>query len=1088
MATRASMHDELYLLYTVVPSNGCLLQNKEQKLHLFLIDPLADQQEGASSFTLALSVSISFSDPEYGSPFFLDCCGLIRRCLKDLRKSFGFNIGPWNQAYQFDTLPITVEREEDMQPGDLVFISATYNNPKSKKQKHDMTHVEIWLGDGHKTIGARWQKGKVQVFDSYKFEAKAYHSERYIFKSIDTWLMGICRSHCPQHTWKTRAQKFKPSKKSIFVQKQGEDNSSSQRQQQQQEQSASPSDSDSLRLEEEIVADDMARLSMTTVNVGDLDVHQGRLLMKDEECYHSDIDHDIENALDCYDDDTCGVDDDVDDVDEIEQNGNNNNNNSNEPDSTEKARALSPDVTPNDRRWKAETTFKKSPEVPRKNRTPITAQKDPTFFVGGKNGVALVEEALFDLGWKRLTNKYDESYKLKWVECKNQVNYHAFKTGEQLVNRIPNCSLLTNKMGLLTSLQRYDRTTSMVQKKGNRMRYTSYRNFFPETYRIDDPQDRRAFLDTHKPGEIWICKPTGMNQGKGIYLIRDIEAFQRHLEERDERSKRTKRPPAMERIVQRYIADPLLLEGRKFDIRAFMLIANTSPYLVLFHQGYARLCLHQYAQDANDLVAHLTNQFIQKKDSEYNTSKEDTVWSMQKFNDYVNLNYCVPLDLEYDWVYNVLTPKMKQIMLYCFNAVKNKLKCRLGYFDLYGLDFMIDSQMKVNLIEINVNPSLSTNCETLRDVIPGVVRESLYLSLECFEKSRGHRPLLPLDNLHEFEIIFNGSTPKPPPKENRSSSPDTKPTRGSPSLSFARSHSPIFFPRSRSPLLKTPATRKRAEAITAYRSKSERVQTAGKSAAKEHEGNAEKRASTPRLKTPVITEHQTARSSVYQASSAPMMLPSIDKHICSALDPTRSSVDPVKFKLTHHHYVARSGEAPGYYRSARLTTRRSPRELKEAITKTTATSAIAQCILSAFPKQSEVFQARVESLKTGEFPVDGYLRGTTVTEAGGAGRKRQGRLRDTKKLLLQSKPKKIARNELSSSSAPIRPLRRNSPQKSPVGLELCPVHPDGSRKPTKKSPETLEPAADEERVEEISHSSRLTVGDLKDPKRRQSAA
>ena len=86
-----------------------------------------------------------------------------------------------------------------------------------------------------------------------------------------------------------------------------------------------------------------------------------------------------------------------------------------------------------------------------------------------------------------------------------------------------------------------------------------------------------------------------------------------------------------------------------------MLIASTSPYLVLFHQGYARLCLQQYEQDSSNLVAHLTNQFIQKKDVDYQYSKEDTVWSMSKLNDYINLNFCVSLDIEYDWVYNVLT-------------------------------------------------------------------------------------------------------------------------------------------------------------------------------------------------------------------------------------------------------------------------------------------------------------------------------------------------------------------------------------------------------------------------------------------------
>ena len=50
--------------------------------------------------------------------------------MKDLEPDFGFHFGPWNQAYQYDTLPITIEDKKDMKPGDLVFIAATYYNPK----------------------------------------------------------------------------------------------------------------------------------------------------------------------------------------------------------------------------------------------------------------------------------------------------------------------------------------------------------------------------------------------------------------------------------------------------------------------------------------------------------------------------------------------------------------------------------------------------------------------------------------------------------------------------------------------------------------------------------------------------------------------------------------------------------------------------------------------------------------------------------------------------------------------------------------------------------------------------------------------
>lgn len=98
--------------------------------------------------------------PTHHSPLFLDCCGLVRRVLRDLKDDFGFTVGPWNQAYQFDTLPVGLSGPADMKPGDLVFISATYYNQQRKRQRHDMVHVEIWLGQGEKTVGARWQRGR----------------------------------------------------------------------------------------------------------------------------------------------------------------------------------------------------------------------------------------------------------------------------------------------------------------------------------------------------------------------------------------------------------------------------------------------------------------------------------------------------------------------------------------------------------------------------------------------------------------------------------------------------------------------------------------------------------------------------------------------------------------------------------------------------------------------------------------------------------------------------------------------------------------------------------------------------------------
>lgn len=51
--------------------------------------------------------------------------------MRDLQEDFGFRIGPGNQSYMFDTLPKVIENLNDVKPGDLIFISAIYFNPKS---------------------------------------------------------------------------------------------------------------------------------------------------------------------------------------------------------------------------------------------------------------------------------------------------------------------------------------------------------------------------------------------------------------------------------------------------------------------------------------------------------------------------------------------------------------------------------------------------------------------------------------------------------------------------------------------------------------------------------------------------------------------------------------------------------------------------------------------------------------------------------------------------------------------------------------------------------------------------------------------
>lgn len=139
--------------------------------------------------------------PEYNSSLFLDCCGLVRHSFNQLKHEFGFSLGKWNQCYQYDILPEKISFKE-MKPGDLIFYTGIYYPDKNKKQQiHNLVHVEIYLGEGEKTIGSRDSSGVVSIYDTFQFESSNYYNIQYHFKSIDTWLKGIHKSFCKVHRW-----------------------------------------------------------------------------------------------------------------------------------------------------------------------------------------------------------------------------------------------------------------------------------------------------------------------------------------------------------------------------------------------------------------------------------------------------------------------------------------------------------------------------------------------------------------------------------------------------------------------------------------------------------------------------------------------------------------------------------------------------------------------------------------------------------------------------------------------------------------------------------------------------------------------
>lgn len=338
--------------------------------------------------------------------------------------------------------------------------------------------------------------------------------------------------------------------------------------------------------------------------------------------------------------------------------------------------------------------------------TPYTLPEVPAggFYVveGSKSKHEVLRAALNARGWREGKNGPYSSYGFKWTWSENRLRAPSEQC---VVNHFANYTHFSSKRGLLQSL----RASSISEYMDAFVPRTYFSReempLFLEDFRSTVAHCNSSSTGSPQPtidcsgsgndpgdngGSLWIAKPAAGTRGVGIQVFSDAQSLSNFvgLEE--------------DFVVQKYIERPLLIFGRKFDIRQFVLVTSLDPLIVFAStQCYLRFSSLPYSGNSLSNVVHLTNHQVQKHmpENQDDHAKEihHNQWSLDSFRKHIGNDV---------WT-AVIKPRINSLIAKTVSAWPNTTRAhRKNSFELLGFDILLDRDLNPWLLEVNSDPGL----------------------------------------------------------------------------------------------------------------------------------------------------------------------------------------------------------------------------------------------------------------------------------------------------------------------------------------------------------------------------------------------
>eukprot|EP00794_Sanderia_malayensis_P020176 gene20176-22151_t len=243
----------------------------------------------------------------------------------------------------------------------------------------------------------------------------------------------------------------------------------------------------------------------------------------------------------------------------------------------------------------------------------------------------------------------------------------------KMVNHLPGLGFITLKVQLATSQLRW----------------------IPKAFKM--PNDKQALIAeaAKNPKSLWVQKS---NAHRGIKVV-NVNGLDLS---------------AKETFVQLFVKDPLLIDGKKFDIGIYTVITSVDPLRVYIYEEeiLVRFCTTNYQPlDVKDVYSYVVG------DDYYAPSM------MPSLQGYFNHGRFSRKQALFTYLQNTMGKNTNKLWKDIRKAVRETFiakqvkirenfagyKSTHNFFELVRIDFVIDAEMNVWLMEVNMSPNLSSS-------------------------------------------------------------------------------------------------------------------------------------------------------------------------------------------------------------------------------------------------------------------------------------------------------------------------------------------------------------------------------------------